>query len=714
MAEHNIQRGLDNITQSLAKGDAPIGEKLAQGFTTYFPDIAQGWFLLGVSKHLQRKHDEALSAFNKAIALEPSHIQAMRAKAAVLSEQHRLNEALAVCEQALQLAPDDNDLLTNLATVLQQLGRYEEAIEQFDRALAQQPNHLFALINRGAVLIRLNRLEEAIAHNRQFVQLHPTIPDAYYNLSEALFGLYRYEEALEVCDAGLQVTPHYAGLHMNRGKALAALRRFEESQDELAQAQILDPDLLQRLMPDLSHLPSLVDPYANAEMVYLELNAEALQKSFWQDRSTFIETIQGFMEHGTPTGFALHDKKLAFALLGLTTSPQLHQQILKQVSEYVEDTAWLYGLPPFRHTLRAINRIRIGYVSPDFRDHPIGHLTKALYALHDRNKFEIHGYSLVRAEQDPVQQQIHDGCDFWHELSDVDNVAAAKQIHHDGIDILIDLAGYTKQACTEIFALRPAPIQVNYLGYPGTMGATFMDYLIGDPIITPLEHATHFTEKLLLMPHTYQPNSRPQELTEPPSRAECGLPENGFVFCGFNQAFKISPDIFDIWMRLLHQVPGSVLWLLEAGPIAEQNLRHEANLRGVHEEKLIFAPRVPWMQHLIRQQHADLLLDTFPYNAHTTASDALWAGVPLVTCMGETFPSRVAASLLHAVGLPELVTTSFDAYEQLAARLASSPGELQEIRQKLAHNRPSAPLFDTQQFVRDLESLYERMFQQQQ
>jgi len=712
MADYDIHSELDRIIRCLTQADAVSAEKFATQLTLRFPENAEAWFLLGVARHLLQKLSDALIALDQAVSLSPAHVQAMRAKAAVLSELGQLDAAIETCRQTLQMFPQDADLVTNLATVLEKNGQLTESLEQFDLALALDPHHLFALQNRGALLMRMYRLEAALAHNRLFVERHPEYPDAYYNLSETLCGLRRYQEALPVCEAGLSIAPRHARLHLNRGISLAATRRFEESQYELAQAQILDPELLKQLVPEINLLPSIVDPYTSPEVVYLETNTEAMHECIWHNRSSYLDTIHEFSEQGTPSSFALHDKKLAFTLLALPTTSARHLAILKNVSEYVEDTAWLYARPPFRHDPdRHQNgtRIRIGYVSPDFRDHPIGHLTKAIYALHDRNRFEIHCYSLVRAEQDPVQQQIRNDCDLWHDLSDMDNVAAAEQIYADGINILIDLAGYTKQARTEIFALRPAPIQVNYLGYPGTMGATFMDYLIGDLVVTPSEHAAHFTEKLLQMPHTYQPNSRPQELSLPLSRLDCGLPETGFIFCGFNQAFKISPEIFDIWMGLLREVPGSVLWLLEAGPIAEQNLRKEAQLRGVDSQKLIFAPRVPWLEHLNRQQHVDLLLDTFPYNAHTTASDALWAGVPLVTCIGETFPSRVAASLLTAAGLPELVTNSLEEYEKLALHFATSPDELNAIRKKLIANRSTAPLFDTKRFVRDLETLYERM-----
>lgn len=711
MADHDMRDRLDEIVRLLSERNAVAAEKLAAYHTLQAPDAAEGWFLLGTTQHFQKKRDAALSAFDHALAIHPAHVQALRAKAAVLSEMSRFDDAVKVCKQALKLFPDDADLITNLGTVLEKTGHLEEALEQFNLALFKDKHHLYALLNRGALLMRLHRLEEALAHNRHFTNIYPDFADAYYNLSETLFGLNRHKEALSICEAGLGIAPRHARLRLNRGIALAVSRRFEESQAELAQAQILEPNLLRQLIPEIEKIPAMIDVYASAEMVYLEANAEALQGCFWAGYAEFPETLQQFIEKGTPSGLALNDKRLAFTLLGLSVSSRQHLHVLRQISDYVEDVAWLYALPPFRHHPHGRERIRIGYVSPDFRDHPIGHLTKRLYALHDRRKFEIHCYSIVRADDDSVQQEISAGCDHWHDLSMIDNIAAAKKIHEDGIDILIDLAGYTKFARTEIFALRPAPIQVNYLGYPGTMGATFMDYLIGDPVVTPPDHAPYYTEKLALLPQAYQPNCLFQELiAPPPPRSECGLPDHVFVFCGFNQAFKITPEVFKVWMRLLHDVPGSVLWLLQAGPIAEQNLRREAQSRGIDAHRLVFAQRLPWVQHLLRHQHADLMLDTQPYNAHTTASDALRAGVPLITCMGDTFASRVAGSLLQAIGLPELITHSMEDYAKLALDLAQHPEKLQQIRLKLATNRMTHPLFNMQAFVVNLESLYAQMW----
>lgn len=710
MTTLDIRDRLDIVVKLLNGGDAPTAERHATACTSDYPDIAEAWFLLGVANHLQKKLSPALVALERAHALNPHHIQVLRAKAAIMAELGQFNEALTICRRAFELAPDDVGVITNLATALEKTGRLEEALEQFDQALTIDPEHFSALLNRGALLMRMRRLEEALDHNRHFIQIYPACPDAYYNLSKNLFGLFRHEETLPICEAGLAIAPNRADLHLNRGIALAVLQRFEESERALTQAQVLNPNLLVQLIPEIGKLQPTTSSYLSAEMVYLEVNAEAQQNCQWKNRTKFLQTLTQFIALGTPSNLAPYNKKLAFTLLGLPIEPEQHLHALRHISEFVQETASLDGIPPFRHTKRPNRKIRVGYVSPDFRNHPTGYLTKDLYALHDRSKFEIYGYSLFKADDDAIQQEIAGEFDYWRDLSKTNSAAAAQQIYRDEIDILIDLAGYTNQSRTEIFALRPAPLQVNYLGYPGTMGASFIDYLIGDPIVTPLEHSHHFSEQLALMPNCYLSNSRRPHLMPPSSRDECGLPENSFVFCGFNQAFKITPEIFDIWMSLLHDVPNSILWLLQSSPVAEQNLRREAQARGINADRLIFAPRLPWLEHLTRFQHADLMLDTMPCNAHTTASDALWAGVPIITCMGQTFASRVAASTLHAAGLQKLVTNSLQEYAELALRLAKSPDELSTIRETLIATKSSSALFDIERYVNDLESLYERIY----
>jgi predicted O-linked N-acetylglucosamine transferase (SPINDLY family) len=355
-------------------------------------------------------------------------------------------------------------------------------------------------------------------------------------------------------------------------------------------------------------------------------------------------------------------------------------------------------------------RIRLGYLSADFHLHATALLMVELFEAHDDARFELHAYSYGPDDGGGMRQRLQARFDHFTDISALGEQAAARAIHADGIDILIDLKGYTADSRTALLTWRPAPVQVSFLGYPGTLGGDFCDYLISDAFLTPPASAADYSEALASMPHSYQPHGRHGEIGPAPSRAEAGLPDDGLVLCCFNQAWKFTPEVFDIWCELLAGTPGSVLWLL-ANPLAEGNLRREAMQRGIAPHRLVFAPDLPQAEHLGRLQLADLVLDTLPYNAHTTASDALWAGVPLITCAGDTFASRVAGSILHAVGLPELVTASLADYAALALKLMRDPARLQALRRKLAAQRAAAPLFDVPRYARDLETLYTAMWQ---
>jgi len=368
--------------------------------------------------------------------------------------------------------------------------------------------------------------------------------------------------------------------------------------------------------------------------------------------------------------------------------------------------------PALARPRRAGSPVTLGYLSADFRIHPVAQLIVETFEKHDRARFAVHGYSYGRDDGTPFRRRLAEAFDRFVDLRDASFAEAARHIAADDVDILIDLTGYTRHARTPILAFRPAPVQVNYLGYPGTMGTALVDYIVVDSFVVPFGQQSFFTERLVHLPECYQPNDRKRELApRAPSRAEYGLPEKGFVFCSFNAGYKISPDVFDVWMDLLKAVPGSILWLLEDNRFAPDNLRREAEARGVAAGRLVFAPRLPLADHLARHGAADLFLDTFPVNAHTTASEALWAGCPLLTIAGETFVSRVAGSLLRTAGLPELVTTCLDDYRATALKLATNPGLLADLRARLAANRNTSPLFDAERSARSLENAYATMWE---
>jgi predicted O-linked N-acetylglucosamine transferase (SPINDLY family) len=356
--------------------------------------------------------------------------------------------------------------------------------------------------------------------------------------------------------------------------------------------------------------------------------------------------------------------------------------------------------------------ITVGYMSSDFRSHPTAHLIYRLFGFHSRPDFDIRAYSTGRDDGSELRRQIAEGCDAFVDVNSLSPLDTAKRIHEDGVDILVELNGHTEGQRLTVCALRPAPINVTYLGFPGTTGAPFIDYILTDRIVSPLEHAAFYSERFAYLPHCYQVNSDDQRISEKGlTRADVGLPEDAFVFASFNQPVKIDPAMYELWMRLLGAEPKSVLWLWRDNNLAVQNLHKEAEARGIAPDRIVFGDKLPREEHLERLRLADLMLDTRICNGHTTTSDALWAGVPVITLEGKHFASRVSASLLTAVGLPELITHSLEEYESLALRLANSPSELDAIKSRLKTNRETAPLFDTKRFARDLEDLYRQMFE---
>lgn len=711
------QASFDKIASLLNQGAAAAAEHEATQCVQRFSGHAHGWFLLGVSRHMQRRHDGALDALDQALGLAPDHLQAWQARAAISFETGRRQETLTACEKAAALAPNDASTVANLGTALQNLGRPDEALHCFDRTLALDPRNINALMNKGALLAGMQRLEEALVHNRIFVATHPRLPAAYYNLADTQLLLHEYEAALETCDAGLTHAPRHAGLHMKRGAALACLSRFEPAREALSRARDFAPGILAELLPDWGkeqspgNIARFAEPAYLASSLFLAANLKAQDDCEWRYRDTFLRVLQDFIEKGLPHGGMLHDKRLPQPLLSMPLSPEVRLKAMQQISQRVEKTARTRGLPRFQHPPRPAGRIRIGYVSPDFRDHPVGHLSKPLYRLHDRLRFEIHGYSLRNAPENTTQMEIAASCDHWHDLSGMDSVSAARRIHADRIDILIDMAGYTRDTNLELFALRPAPVQAHFLGYPGTLGADFLDYVIADPVVCSEIYQPYVSESLMLLPDTYCPyDTNTPNAPTALRRIDAGLPESGFVFCCFNASYKIEPTIFAVWLKLLQRVPDSVLWLVSRHPIERNNLRREAERHGVEAERVVFAPYMSRERYLSSLQLADLFLDTRWHNAHTIAADALWQGLPVLTCAGPHWSSRLGASLLHAIGMPELITSSLEEYEHLALDLASNRERLTGIRKKLLANRDSAPLFTPEKTVRNLEQAFETMW----
>ena len=611
-------------------------------------------------------------------------LQALFDHANALHAQQRLAEALASHERLLALQPNLAEVWNNRGNVLRELGRAEDALDSFDRALGLAPQHALALTNRGAALLALQRPDEALASCDASLRHAPGLAQAHCNRAEALAQLGRPDEALASYAQALALLPGHVQALVNSGNLLLGGGRLAEALACYAGALQVDPD----------------HPFLFGHWLHTKMKA-----CDWAGLdAAFARLAQGIAQ-GRPVS-------RPFPVLATPLGADLQRQC---AAIYVRDvfarTPLTIAAPPSR----ADGRLHIGYFSAGLGDHALSHLAAGLFEHHDRTRFEVTAFSFGPATPGAMRTRLQAAFDRFIDVRDLADDAVAALARRLGIHIAIDLDGYTHGSRPGILALRAAPLQLSAIGYPGTMSAPWIDYLLADATLVPLADSAHYAEKLVLLPDSYQVNdSRRAIAAGTPSRSALGLPDAGFVFCCFNQAFKITPDVFELWMRLLHRVDASVLWLLPGTAQAALSLRAEAGARGVDPERLVFAPRVAMPTHLARQRRADLFLDTFHCGAHTTASDALWAGLPVLTRIGQSFASRVGASLLNAIGLPELVTRSSAEYEALALRLATQPEALSALARRLSANRLTHPLFDSQRYTHHLEAAYATMWQRHQ
>ena len=693
---------------------------------------------------------EALADADAALAVQPESPVALLNRAATLMDLERYEEALAALDRLLARQPKHAKALWNRSLALLQLGRYPEALSAIHalRVAGQQvveliltasaallgqsqPVQALAWIDQGltwyldqpellrgriAVLLAQERYLTALqTAERLFAVTEPSQAAARLAVAAAFNANGRFQDALALLNQLPPGTRDDWQFHAKRGEALAGLDRFIEARASFAAADQLASRTFRANYHDgpfHSRPADSTPPPVTPELVRINFEFRRLEHGDWQDYEKRIAAVQQWTAESLARGEP--SPLLPFRALFLPLPSELRLAIARREAERL--TQAVAGLDMAGETDPGLTgvegtRLKIGYVSADFREHPTAHLMRGLFRCHDRDRFEIYGYALRGDDGSAYYQQIRDDCDWFVDLSNTDNAAAARRIQADGIHILVDLMTYTNFARPDIFALRPAPVQVNWLGFPGSSGADYLDYLLVDPVVLSPEQAAFCTERPAYLPECYQVNDRWQEIAETGvRRADQGLPETGFVFCCFNQIQKLEPVMFGVWMRILDRVPGSVLWLYSRSEEAPDYLRAVAATHGIAGERLIFAGHLSKAQHLERHRLADLFLDTRLYNAHTTTSDALWAGLPVLTCVGETFPARVAASLLQAIRLPELITHSLAEYEELAVRLANRPPELTTVREKLWHNRLRTPLFDTERFARHLERAYQLMW----
>ena len=660
----------------------------------------------GLCLEALNRDSDALASYGKAIALQPDMVEALGNRANLLCRMDRAGHALADCYAALKYNPNFVPALFSKGLALAQMGRIAEALGFFDRTLQLAPDFAIAHAPRGAALHALGRSADALAAYERA----PLDFDTLSGIGKVLHGMERYPEALAAYDGALKIKQD-ATVHNNRGGALQNMRRMQEARAAYDAALALEPNHTEALnnratllwqhfrdreaaLADREKLLSL-DPnheYGLGHLILLRLTG-----GDWQG----FEALKEKADAGVRAG--KHVVR-PYIFQAISSSPEDLQRCSRIY------TAQRHPALPAVWRPRQNQKIKLGYLCGEFREQATSFLAAGLWEKHDKSRFELFAFDNDRGDGTAMRARIEASFDHMTPIAHLGDDAAAAAIAEAGIDILVNLNGYFGLPRMGVFARKPAPIQVNYLGFPATLGAPYMDYIIADRIVIPEQEAGFYDEKIAWLPDSYQANDNARIIGADTSRAAHGLPDGAFVFCNFNQSYKLLPETFDSWMRILAAVPESVLWLWDNNPAFMKNLRREAEARGMEPSRLIFAPTAGHADHLARLTLADLALDQLPYNAHTTASDALWAGLPLVTQRGTAFPGRVAASLLSAIDLPELITENSADFEARAIALAQNPGELAALRAKLAANRGTAALFDTPRYTSNIEAAYQAMF----
>jgi protein O-GlcNAc transferase len=719
----------------LQRGDYAAGERFIRDALAIKPSYADAHSNLGFALLKSGRFAEALASYDKAVALDRHYAEAHFNRGIALKELRRFEEAIASYDKALKRKPDYAEALTNRGNALQALGRLDCALASFKSALAVRANYAEAHFNCGNVFQELAQFQDALASYDSALKLRPDYAEAFSNRGNTLYAMGRFDEALASFDRALTIRPDYAEAHCNRGNTLKELKQFETALASYERALALNRDYAEVYF----NLGNVLNQVKRSEDALASFDKALSVKGRVGDTTTgtdadrgakatlrYVETSRLYTKMQICDWSNIEAERLhvlasvrkgaaftsPFQMLAFSSSPADHLECAKT---FIADKCSPFAKTLWNGEVYAHNKIRIAYMAVDFREHPVSYAIAGMFEQHDRTHFEPIAVSLIEHDGDDMRRRIKSAFEIFIDAQHRGNEEIADIIRQLEVDILIDLTGFTRDNRVGVLSHRPAPIQVNYLAYPGTMGGSFIDYIIADRTVIPDTHRAYYTEHVVWLPDSYHVNDNRRQISKKtPTRQECGLPETAFVFCCFNQAYKITPDVFDIWMRLLKAIECSVLWLYQPNSSVESNLRREAEKRGVASGRLIFATRQPFAEHLARHRQADLFLDTLPYNAHTTANDALWAGLPVLTCLGESFPGRVGASLLSAIGLAELITHSLEEYEAFARRLAQDPILLRSIKTKLVRNRYTHPLFDTTLSTRNIEAAYRTMWEKYQ
>ncbi len=636
--------------------------------------------VLGLSLAMQGRIPEAVVPLTKAASLDGKNPELLNNLAKAQQGAELYAQALETYQKLNRLVQNNPQILTDMGTAYGKLGQFDKASACYEMAINLAPNYFLAWSNQGNLLVEQGLPEQALVSYENALQLNPSYAETWTNYGNALYDLGRFEESLKAHEKALTLNPLYGEAWSNQGNTLQELKRGEESLQSYQMAYELVPE----------H-PFLIGQLLNAYTTQCEWNqSQELIERGVKEVAQLKSAIPPFILLQTPASLE-HQKKAA--------------QVYIQKRVHVINS----GSIPLSSPI-AGRKIRIGYFSSDLKDHPVGILMEHIIRLHDRGRFEVIGVTLNKPTSDALESRLAKSFDRMIPLHGLNDAQACEIVREQQFDIAIDLNGHTANARTGLFGLKLAPVQVNYLGYAGTLGADFYDYLVCDQIAVPPEHQSYYVEKLACMPHSFFPADSiisHEEFGPIPSRQSQGLPDSGFVFASFNNSYKITPQIFDVWMELLKQTPGSVLWLSKPSAAAIANLKQHSHMRGVDSNRILFAERVPSrVDHLSRLRLADLFLDTPYFNAHTTAADALWAGLPVLTILGDTFAGRVAASQLTALDMPELISESMQSYYSKALEYSHNPELLKQIKNKLCDHRLTKSLFDTHQYVKDLEALY--------
>ncbi len=692
---------LGKFDDALASYDAALAQE---------PRFAAAFHNRGLAHAHLRNFGAAIADYDKALALDPAMAGARIDRANAFAEMGEIDQAVDAYKLILAIEPHSAAAHYNLGLALMRHGRFDQAIASLDAVVTLEPAHAAAHDSRGNTLFSLGRYSEALESYDHALRAAPQAPSYHNNRGTVLQRLNRHTEALASFDAALRADPNLASAHSNRAQGLLTLGRIVDARAAFDRAIAADPTSLdlranraaanmtarqyENALDDLAFVHS-VDP----EYPYLLGNLLhcKMQCCDWRN----IGPLCGQLEAAIETGRRV---ALPFIATTLTDKPELH---LRAAQSWADDMK-LAGPAPVVTAHAPHKKIRIAYISADFRDHPVATQTVELFERHDRSRFELTAISLATSDGSAIRKRLEAAFDTFHDVSAKGDAETAALIRTSEADIAVDLTGYTDNCRPGILALRPAPIQASFLGYPATMGVQHIDYIIADERVLPPGSEPFYSEKIVRLPDSFFVSDTTRAISDAPlTRADAGLPEDGFVFCCFNNRYKIAPEVFVVWMRLLRDMPGSVLWLAGGSATSAANLRAAAELHGIASGRLLFAARVASLSdHLARHRLADLFLDTLPYNAHSTATDALWAGLPVLTCAGNAFAGRVAASVLSAIGLPELIATSLDEYEKVALMLARNASALAELKSKLSQNRDTSPLFDTRRFCQHLETAY--------